>query len=258
MKGKQVIQTVAVVLGFIGLLVGAVLSMRQQKEQVVRGFDVKIDALEGDPFLNENEVRMLVESKLDTIKGKKQKDINLREIEDLLDSQVVVKNADVYLGVNGMLAVDLSLKTMLIRVKPENTPGYYIDAEGKTMPWVKYYSPRVLTVTGALDQYQIKALPALSSEQRTKLFNQDLYEFAQYVYKDDFWSKQLVQVDINSRGDAELITLIGDQKIIFGELKGAEKKLDKLSLFYNEVISKVGWKKYQEINLKFDNQIVCN
>ena len=258
MKGKEVIKTVAIVLGFIGLLVGAVFSMRHQNEQVISGFEVNIDALEGDPFLNENEGRFLVESKLDTIKGKRHKEVNLREIEDLLDAQVVVKNADVYLGVNGILSVDLALKTMLVRVKPESKPGYYIDAEGKTMPWVKNYSPRVLTVTGALDQYQIKALPQLTKGERVQRLNRDLYEFAQYVYTNDFWNKQIVQVDINAKGDAELITLIGDQKIVFGELKRAEKKLEKLSLFYNEVISKVGWKKYQEINLKFDNQIVCN
>ena len=257
MKGKKIIQAVGLVLGLIGLLVAVFFSWKQQSLQEIKAFEVNVDALSGDPFLNEEEVRKLVEAKLDTLIGRKGSQIGLSEIERLIEDQVVVRNAEVYLGVNGKLKVDLQLKRMLVRVKPAKAAGYYLDSEGQRMPWVTYYTPRVLTVTGYLDRYQKKALPLLSPEQRALKLDQDLYTFAAWVTQQDFWNRQLVQVEINENGDAELITLIGDQKIIFGALTQTEKKLRKLELFYNEVITKVGWKKYEEINLKFEKQIVC-
>ena len=257
MKAKKIIQAVGLVLILIGLLFAILFSWKQQSLQELKAFEVKVDALTGDPFLNEEEVRLLVESKLDTLVGRKGLQISLAEIERLIEEQVVVKNAEVYLGVNGVLTVDLQLKRMLVRVKPKATVGYYLDTEGQQMPWVTSYTPRVLTVTGDVDHYQKKALPLLDLAERRHKFNQDLYKFSAWVVADDFWKRQLVQVEINSNGDAELVTLIGDQRIIFGALTEASKKLEKLQLFYSEVITKVGWNKYEEINLKFEKQIVC-
>ena len=125
------------------------------------------------------------------------------------------------------------------------------------MPWVSSFTPRVLTVSGWLDRYLIMAETDASVALRKKLFFSDLYDFSRLVYEDKFWSKQILQVYINYNGDAELVCLVGNQKIVFGALSNPKVKLEKLKRYYEEVVDKVGWKKYEEINLKFENQIVC-
>ena len=50
---------------------------------------------------------------------------------------------------------------------------------------------------------------------------------------------------------------MGSHKIILGSAHDLEKKFEKLKVFYRKGLEKVGWDRYQTINLKFENQVVC-
>jgi cell division protein FtsQ len=257
MEGKKTIQIVAGVLGIIGLLVCLSFAIVKQKEQEIKSFSVSINVLVGDSFLGEKDIKALVTARLDTFVGKSYDEVNLLEIEQLVELEAPVEIAEAYLEVNGNLKIDVALKTVIVRVKPEKGKGFYIDTKGDKMPWVSSFTPRVLTVTGWLNRYLINAETTASLALRKKLFFSDLFDFSSFVYEDKFWSKQLVQVYINENGDAELVCLVGDQKIIFGALSDGKEKLEKLKIYYAQIVGKVGWSKYKEINLKFENQIVC-
>ncbi|MFT6747145.1 MAG: cell division protein FtsQ [Glaciecola sp.] len=265
MEGKKTMQIVASVLVIIGLLVCLGFAMEQQDKQEVSDFLVTINALEGDAFLNEKDIKALVTARLDTFRGKSFSQVNLLEIEQLVEQEAPVKNAEAFLEVNGNLKVEVELKTVIVRVKPEGSKGYYIDKQGDKMPWVSSFTPRVLTVSGSLDRYLVSAENKASVALRKKLFFSHLFDFSKFVYEDEFWSKQIVQVYINNNGDAELVGLVGNQKIIFGALggsrggpkNGSKVKLEKLKMYYEQVVNKVGWNKYEEVNLKYENQIVC-
>lgn len=257
MEGKKTIQIVAVVLGIIGLLVCWNLADASQKQQEIKSFSVLINPLEGDHFLTAREIRSMVEARLDTFVGKTHSQVNLMEIEQLVTAMPAVKSAQAYLEIKGNLKVEVALKTVIARVKPSKGKGYYLDKTGGIMPWVNSFTPRVLIANGYLERYLEGLEPSLSTDLREQLFVNHLSVFASVVYQDDFWSKQLAQVYINEKGDAELICLIGDQKIILGSLVDGKEKLEKLKIYYEQVIDKVGWKKYNEINLKFKDQIVC-
>jgi cell division protein FtsQ len=67
------------------------------------------------------------------------------------------------------------------------------------------------------------------------------------------------QIHLKKNGDFLLIPLVGDQKIIFGSAHSDEEvreKFKKLDIFYKEAIPYEGWNKYDEISLKYENQIV--
>jgi cell division protein FtsQ len=64
---------------------------------------------------------------------------------------------------------------------------------------------------------------------------------------------------VNS-GDFVLVPQVGSHTIIFGSARSDEEvkeKMDKLKVFYQEGLPFEGWNKYETINLKFRNQIVC-
>lgn len=85
----------------------------------------------------------------------------------------------------------------------------------------------------------------------------DLYNFVLFLQKDRFWNDQIVQIYVNADHDVELVPLVGNQRILLGSLDDYPEKLEKLRLFYDQAIPKVGWEKYSMINLKYKNQIVC-
>jgi cell division protein FtsQ len=79
-----------------------------------------------------------------------------------------------------------------------------------------------------------------------------------YIQNDPFLMAMIDQVDITASNKFELIPKLGDQVILFGDATNIDKKFNKLKLFYKNVISVKGWKKYSKINLQFDNQIVAS
>lgn len=105
-------------------------------------------------------------------------------------------------------------------------------------------------------------------------FLSKLVNFVKLVENDDFWSAQIVQINVLGRGageaagngniiwrepDIELIPRAGDHIILLGELDGEEKeRLDKLKTFYHNAAWHEGWKAYRRINIKYRGQIVCS
>jgi len=248
--------------GFLFLVAFFVLvsfTNNEQGKKLVKEVKVSIDATKGNPFMDYADVIDLVYARYDTLQGKLQNSLNLSSVENLLRNQPSVKNAEVYFEHNGNLTLEVELRKVIARIKPDSLSGFYIDDEGKSMLWLTKYSPRVLTVTGYLTYYN-RYLKDTAIEKdlstHTKLIK-DVYAFANYVNNSSFWKAQIGQVYINKNGDAILIPLIGNEEFVFGELTDYENKFQKIRRYYEEIAPKLGWNKYREVNVKFDRQIVC-
>jgi cell division protein FtsQ len=103
------------------------------------------------------------------------------------------------------------------------------------------------------------------------IFLTKLANFVGIVERDDFWSAQIVQ--INVPGDApgsngnpyrwrepelELVPRAGDHTVLLGRLDGDEKqKLEKLRLFYLDGLRHEGWDRFGRIDIRYKDQIVC-
>jgi cell division protein FtsQ len=72
-----------------------------------------------------------------------------------------------------------------------------------------------------------------------------------------FWSAQVAQIDINGKGRAVLFPQVGDETIEFGKPEDLETKFRKLKIFYKEILPRVGWNKYDRINVEYEGQVVA-
>ena len=75
--------------------------------------------------------------------------------------------------------------------------------------------------------------------------------------KNNFLKTQITQIYINDKSEFELIPLLGDQIILFGDISRLDEKLMYLETFYRQETKNLGWTQYKTINLKFKNQVVC-
>jgi cell division protein FtsQ len=55
----------------------------------------------------------------------------------------------------------------------------------------------------------------------------------------------------------ELYPRIGKHVIELGSTENFRNKLNRLRIFYQEGLERVGWNKYKTISLAYDDQIVC-
>lgn len=250
------------IIGFLLVVAFFVLvsfTRNEQGQELVKNVNVSINAIKGDPFMDENDIIELVYSRFDTLLGKKIQDLYLGEVEELLRSQPSVKNAELYIEHNNKVNIEIEFRKMIARVKPDSLAGFYIDNEGETMSWITKYSPRVLTISGHLNCYNRYIKDSIIERDlstHSKLVK-DIHAFAKYVNSSSFWKAQIAQVYIDRNGDAILIPLVGNEEFVFGELTDIKNKFDKIRKYYQEIAPNLGWNKYKKVNVKFDRQIVC-
>lgn len=84
-----------------------------------------------------------------------------------------------------------------------------------------------------------------------------LMDMMEYVLDDSFWTAQVAQLDLNSRGDITLYPQITGQVVEFGSPDRFEDKLHKLMVFYKDILPQKGWTRYEKVNLTYEGQIIA-
>ena len=128
-------------------------------------------------------------------------------------------------------------------------PDRYIDAEGNIFPTSKHFSPTVLLISGS---YANK-VKNLNSEK-----NADLLSLINIINEDEFWSSQITQIEISEQKEINMIPLMGNNIIEFGKPENVAAKLDKLLIFYKQILPQKIWGDFSKISVKYKGQIVCN
>jgi cell division protein FtsQ len=115
-----------------------------------------------------------------------------------------------------------------------------LDEFGRKMQISDNYTPKLVVATGEI-----------SAKNHIGIF-----EFIKLINNSDFWSAQITQIHFE-HNNILLITRVGSQKINIGSFKNISEKLDNLYQFYIVAMPLKGWQNYSNINLNFNNQIVC-
>lgn len=212
-------------------------SLREEK-------GVKVYFENGDNlFVSYETVNKLLIQKLEASGLERKENINLKQLEEYLRGHEMVENAEIYLTLSGELGAIITQRTPVLRVTCD-TEAFYYDTQGKRMPLSDNYSARVPITADTISGQEDTQLITLSN----------------IINKDDFLKKQIIAIDRIDKGESqqyELKTRVGDQKILLGDLKGIDKKIANLKVFYKKTMLDGTYTKYKTINLKFSDQIVC-
>jgi len=211
------------------------------REDICRDLVIVVkDSLEKH-FITEPEVESLLkQAKVNPI-GKPMGSINTDSIEKVLMKNQMIASVEVYKTPSGIIKLEVIQKMPILRVISNNA-NFYVDNRGSTMPISSRYVAHVPVATGYVEK---------------ELATTDLYDFALFLHKNEFWNNQIEQIYIHPNREVELIPRVGEHRIVLGNFEHYKEKLDNLQLFYEQAIPKMGWDKYSIINLKFKNQIVC-
>jgi cell division protein FtsQ len=217
------------------------LNPRSEKESVCKAFRIDVvDSLDRH-YLTDNEITAYVAKAGLSPVGKKLATVNTTAIEDKLEENRLIKRAECYKTVDGTVRVKIYQRTPILRIF-STKESYYIDNEGEKMPVPNSFAAYLPVASGFIeDEYAKK----------------QLFGFALFLEQDKFWNNKIKQIYVASNGDIELTPAVGNHLIILGKIEDYKENLDKLRLFYEKGLSKVGWNKYSVINLKYKNQVVC-
>ncbi|WP_026755009.1 cell division protein FtsQ/DivIB [Sediminibacter sp. Hel_I_10] len=175
-----------------------------------------------------------------TVTNKPKEIIDLNELETALKSNQMIKNAQVFMSVNGLITAEIEQRKPIARVR--TSASYYIDDEGHFMPLSHNYTARVPLVTGAVDKNNL----------------QNIYQVAKKVQEDDFLLVHVVEIHQNNDKTIDLKFRNQEFTIHLGNLELLDKKINNLKAFYVKAKKDNLLDDYQLVNLKFDQQVICS
>lgn len=182
--------------------------------------------------------------------------VNTYEVERMVAALAPVARCDAYVDMDGRLCVRVRQREPIARVMPRSGESWYIARDGYIFEAQSGYVAPALVVSGALSDVQ-PSDGALRLEASGNTFYDQLYDFLRTVYSDDFWRAQIAQVYVRDTLNVELVPRVGSQIISLGGLADFEYKLSKLRSFYAACLPGVGLNRYEAIDLRYSNQVVC-
>jgi len=246
----------------IYVVIALIFARSSKKEVVCNGISVTIADDDKYRFVKEKEVLRLIEKPEKSIVGSKLNKLDCSNIEKLVYKHPAVSKAEVYTTIDGKLHIRITQRKPIVRISSKNNQSYYIDSEGKPMPISENFSAQTLFANGNIQEaLPLSKIKSFTSEADTfKSASHhivfEIYKLAVFLDNDDFWRNQIQQVFVNDNNEIELIPTVGSQVIVLGNANDLETKFDKLrSMYY--AFNEIGWNKYSQINLKYNNQIIC-
>ena len=239
------------IIAFGGLFLFLVVSASlKQQDTICTDIKYNIKNIKQFQFVKEADLkRILHQGNEDNITYQKVENINLKALEEKVEKNVFVDNAEVYLNFEGVLKVDVVQKIPLYRIINNNNVSYYISEKAHRIPLSTNFTPRLIVATGFI--------PDLEDISKDEI-NVNLKQLIDFIRADKFWNAMIGQVEVKQNKDFVLIPKLKGHTVLLGSVENLDEKFDKLGTFYKEALKRTDWTKYKEINLKFKGQLICS
>lgn len=242
-----------------GAIVLAAFAGQNHQHAAYKSFTIDVLNPTDDALITTEEIGQMIRDRFGEVTGQAKTRIDLNKLETMVRDNPYVSSCEVYQTLGHELILKARVRRPLVRVINEDLEQYLIDHQGYIVPVNPAHPSYVLIANGRItDAYFSpgKQEIALSQFPDSSALRQ-VYPVALHIAEDEFLRAFIHQVYVNDNGEMELIQRIGGQVILFGDASRAAEKLENLKAFYKEVMSKADWNRYQTINLKYKNQVVC-
>ena len=242
------------IIGIVLVVIIGITAIMTKKKSEVKGIAVDIKHLsdgENDLIKDKDVKEIIRRSFEENVAQSRVGRVDVKRVEKVLEQDPFIENAEVFIDASDSLNVKITQREPICRVIDNNGLNYYMDKNGIKIPPSKYYSARVIIVTGTVPPHVTDFL------QKKKYGLKDVYNLVTRLLADDFYKTFIQQIHVDAGGEFTLIPVLGDQKIRIGNLDDLDDKLKRIRIFYDEAMPYEGWKKYATISVKYRGQIVC-
>ena len=225
--------------------------IKNKGEHRCKAVDITIHGVSNNFFVDKKDIISAITiSEAANPVGKATGSFNLKKLEAELEKNIWIQSAELFFDNNEVLKVVVQEREPIARVFCVTGNTFYIDNDLSMLPLSDKFSARLPVFTGFPSDKKVlsKADSSLLGDVRT---------ISLALQKDSFSMAMVEQVDITAQRMFEMIPKIGNQLIVFGDATDVDAKLQKLKLFYKEIMMKAGWNNYSVINVQYKNQVVA-
>jgi cell division protein FtsQ len=255
MKTKEnVLRVLGIIAGCALLVILASSVEKRDFGYRVEEINVEIENAFENFFVDESDVmELIMQNESDSILGDGFTPVSLKEVEERIESHSFVKEAEVYRDLKGHLVVKARQNKPVARLMGTQGKNAYIAETGELLPVSSKYTARVPVITGRYTE-KLMAIKSVKEEE----YAQKIYTLINFINNHKFWSMQIGQIDINSKGYVVMYPQVGDQRLEFGYAEDIEKKFKKLEIFFKQIMPTKGWNTYSKVNVEYKDQIICD
>ncbi len=163
------------------------------------------------------------------------------DIENYIKELTLIKECQVYKCNDKKIKIDIVCREPVLNVFEKGGATYFLDIEGRKISDIK--KPLLL--------------PVASGEIDEKMAGKELLQVVKSIAKDPFWVAQIEQIYFNDKKEAIITPRMGDHTIELGTVKNLDEKLSNLKTFYIKGLNTVGWNKYNKLNIKISDKVIC-
>nr|MBP6314110.1 cell division protein FtsQ/DivIB [Chitinophagaceae bacterium] len=200
-------------------------------------------------FVTQKNISELLNQKGVVAHQTKLRSLNISDLEHSIEKNKWVKNSNIYTAADNSIHIKIEQKVPVVRVQPTNDyeEPYYLDAYANRIPISTQYTADLPVATA----------PEMGFTTPDLTLKSDLVTLGQYIKNDTFWNAAITQINVDEQKSISLIPAFGTQEIILGNIENLDNKMKRLFQFYKQGYQTVNWEKYDEIDLRFERQVVC-
>jgi cell division protein FtsQ len=222
---------------------------RKKTEHVCKQVAITIKGASDKLHIEEKEIyRQMEKTAKGTLIERPLTAVPLTAMEKSLEKNQWIKDAELYFDREDVLHVFVEEREPIARVIATSGASFYIDSTGHQMPLIDKLTARLPVITGYINAKRPSA--------KDSMLLGEIKKVAQFVYGNAFWNAQIGQIDITPDRTFEFIPVIGDHIIRIGSADKIEEKMERLMLFYRQVMRKTGFNKYRIVDVQFDGQVI--
>ncbi|GAB5399145.1 MAG: hypothetical protein Aureis2KO_07300 [Aureisphaera sp.] len=219
----------------VGLLYG--FTQTRNKSRKLTGLEVHFTD-ENSPFITLSTVNKLLIQNEDSVTSITKETLVLKEMEYRLLQNPMVREAQVFVTVDGKLGAKIEQRNPIARVA--DNPGYYVDEDGEKMPLSSVYAARVPIVTGT-----------------SKTNFTELTSLLLQIRDDEFMKRSVVGIHKNRNGMIDFEMRKMDFNVRLGNLEDVERKFQNFKAFYQKAKRDNKLTSYRLVDLQFGSQVVA-
>ncbi len=245
-----------------GVLVG--FTSFEQYYRPCKRIYVTMDYGQSDKLISKEDIDSLIRRNTGRISGKPMGWVNIRQIENSIKSQPYVGKVHIYESLDGNIFAEVKQREPLLRIINIKNETFYVDLSGRLLPPNPFSPARVLVANGNISHsysenpnFKVET-PTTGDTLVSDTLLLDLYKLALFINRDRFLKAEIDQIYVTSSGEFELAPKVGNHIIMLGRADDLDHKFKKLLAFYNKGLNSIGWNKYNYINIKYRNQVVCS
>lgn len=207
-------------------------------------------------FVTRNAVLDYLEKDYKGLEGMSADSIDLYKVESILNSRGAIKSSEAYMTNDGTLNISIIQRKPRMMFKGPDY-SFYSTSDGFLLPLQPDFNEQLLTIEGNIPIGMSDCMNGRPEEPEKAEWLKRIVQLAGFINNNRVWNEKIGKIESTSSGELIILPKEGREKFLFGHPENILEKFEKIQIYYERITADKGDDRYNVVDLRFKDQIVC-